>query len=52
MFAKCMRCCSAPANPVLCNECERFVKDEFRDMVEQVCKYIDDTENENVDTRR
>lgn len=49
---KCHRCYANPANPVLCNECQKFVKEEFRLVVEEVCKFIDDTENENANTRR
>ena len=44
-----MRCCSAPANPVLCNRCEAEVKCEFRELVEEI---LADADKRNEEARR
>lgn len=36
MRGKCERCCTEPANPVLCNRCTVEVKEEFQKLVEDL----------------
>ena len=36
MRGKCERCCTEPANPVLCNSCDSAVKVEFQKLVEEL----------------